>query len=737
MRRGLSCWLNVVVFLIASYAQTNSATGRASGARIGLVLEGGGALGLAHIGVLQWLEEHRIPVEYIAGTSMGGLVGGIYATGHSPAEVKAMVRSINWDQVLQGNTPYKDLSYRRKQDAFDYPNNLEFGLRKGIQFPEGFNSGQDVVMILDRISLPYSDVSDFNDLPIAFACVATDLVTSQKFVFRQGSLSVALRSTMSLPGIFSPVRWNGHVFTDGGLMDNLPVDVAKEMGATLTVAVHLETAKLEPDASLSSFGVLGHSVSTVVAASEMLGIERTDILIAVPLQKFGSLDYNKSEELIKLGYEATQQKATVLNAFSVDEATWQIYLARRQAKQRPTPTPQFVEVIGTEPKVTEAIENDLQRDVGKPVDTDALQKQLSEIKGEGRLASLSYQMTEKDGKPGLLVTAAQKPYSPPTVRPLISLDGSNFNGVYFSLGARVTFLDFGTYRTELRNDFVIGSQYGIASQYYRPFSATSRWFIAPNAFANYQLYPIYKQNTFLAEYHKSFIGGGLDLGYNFGRVAQMTLGYTAEYQKFVPKIGNSELLPTVSGRYGATTWGFTLIDVDNPVIPREGQAGTFNTSWLDSNPGASHSFPLAQGRLLKLFRLGPPSSAYFSAGGGTTFGNERIGVPPFSLGANSYFAAYGQNELLTNQYYLFQTGYLRKVLKLPILLGEGVYFNGLFEVGKVFAPPFKSQVPGDVSAAIVINTIFGPLSIGGAVGTAGHQRIFFELGRLFPMPSVR
>jgi len=196
MRHGLSCLLTVVVFLTVCYAQTDSSPDQPRQPRIGLVLEGGGALGLAHIGVLEWLEEHRIPVNYVAGTSMGGLVGGIYATGHSPAEAKAMVRSINWDQVLQGNTPYKDLSYRRKEDAFDYPNNLEFGLRKGLQFPEGFNSGQDVVMILDRVSLPYSDVSNFNDLPIPFACVATDLVTSQEFVFTQGSLSLELRSTM-------------------------------------------------------------------------------------------------------------------------------------------------------------------------------------------------------------------------------------------------------------------------------------------------------------------------------------------------------------------------------------------------------------------------------------------------------------------------------------------------------------------------------------------------------------
>src|SRR5215472_12325899 len=543
-------WLLVVIALssILCAQVTPTAAEQAPRPSVGLVLEGGGALGLAHIGVLQWLEEHHIPVDYVAGTSMGGLVGGIYATGLSSTEVKTMVNSINWDQVLQGYTPYKDLSFRRKQDAFQYPNNLEFGLKKGLQFPEGFNSGQEVVMILDRVALPYSEVHDFNELPIPFACVATDLVTSQRFVFRQGSLSLALRSTMSLPGIFSPVRWNGHILVDGGLMDNLPVDVARDMGATLTVAVHLETAKLEPDSSLSSFGVLGHSVSTVVAANEMLSIEKADILIAVPLQKYGALDYNKSDELIKLGYQAAEQKAAILKSLSVDAVTWQRYLADRQARRRTTSSPQFIEVTGTTPKVTDAIVNDLQSKVGKPVDTDALERQLSELKGDGRFTSMSYQMTEKDGKPGLLITTAEKPYAPPTVNPLILLDGTNLNGVNFSLGARVTFQDFGAYRAELRNDVVIGSQYGIASQYYRPFSAASQWFIAPNAFANYQQYPIYNQNTFLAEYRKSFVGGGLDLGYIFGRVAQMTIGYTAAYEKYVPKIGNSELLPTVSGR---------------------------------------------------------------------------------------------------------------------------------------------------------------------------------------------
>ena len=156
-----------------------------------------------------------------------------------------------------------------------------------------------------------------------------------------------------------------------------------------------------------------------------------------------------------------------------------------------------------------------------------------------------------------------------------------------------------------------------------------------------------------------------------------------------------------------------------------------NTSWVDANPGAAHSFPTSEGEVVKFIKLNAPSSVYFGARGGTTFGNELVGVPLFSLGGPNAFAAYGQNELLTDQYYLFQAGYLRKVAKLPVLLGEGLYFNSLFEVGRVFAPPFKSTTPGDAVVALIANTIFGPLEFGGAAGTAGHRRVFFKLGRIF------
>src|SRR5437016_9244811 len=168
--------------------------------KIGVALEGGGAMGLAHIGVLKWFEEHHIPVDYIAGTSMGGLVGGLYAIGKSPDELQEIVSQQNWDLIIGGKTPYQDLSYRRKEDARDYPTFIQLGLKKGISLPAGLNAGHQISLLIDRETLPYADLKSFDDLPTPYRCVATDLVSGKEVVFSDGSLSQAMRATMSIPG---------------------------------------------------------------------------------------------------------------------------------------------------------------------------------------------------------------------------------------------------------------------------------------------------------------------------------------------------------------------------------------------------------------------------------------------------------------------------------------------------------------------------------------------------------
>jgi NTE family protein len=549
--------------------------------KIGLVLEGGGALGLAHIGVIDWLDEHRIPVSYIAGTSMGGLVGGVYATGRNPAEVRELVESINWNEVLRGQVPFSNLDFRRKEDSVVYPASIEFGLKKGVQFPEGFNTGQEVQFILDRVALPYSTIEDFDQLPIPFACVATDLVSGKKFVFRNGNFATAMRSTMSLPGFFSPVRVDGHLFADGGLLDNLPVDVAKQMGADITLAVYLETQPMSPTESLSSFGVLGKSISVMIAANEVHSMEMADALITVPLAKFNTMDYNQADALIKAGYNAAQSKAGVLSRFSVDEATWKQYLAERAARRRQTPKPEFVEVAGTDPHSAKAIQKGFQPAVNQPVNTEEIQKTILDIQGNGRYSSLNYTMVDKNGAPGLLITAKEKSYAPPIVRPQITLDGSQYNNVLFSIGGRITFLNVGGYGSELRNDVIFGSEYGLRTEYYHPVRVGSNWFVAPQVLVDSNSFNAYDSSGNLASvYRAKQAGGGVDIGYQLGRSQEFRIGYNTEYLKYSLQVGgNTE--PTVSGREGYARFQYTLLHGNDPVIPTTGQVGAFRTQWFE------------------------------------------------------------------------------------------------------------------------------------------------------------
>ncbi len=730
---------NSLIFLMILVTSTLGVTQTvpSPGARpkLGLVLEGGGALGLAHIGVIQYLEEHRIPVSYIAGTSMGGLVGGVYATGRNAAQVRDVVKSINWDEVISGQTPFDDLSYRRKQDARDYPATVEFGLHKGLQFPSGFNSGQQVDLILDRIALPYSEIKSFNDLPIPFACVATDLVTSSEHVFRNGPLELALRSTMSLPGIFSPVHSDGHIYVDGGLLNNIPVSVAKEMGADIVLGIHLEVAPIKPDATLSTFAVLGQSISTVIAANEREAMRDADLIVTVPLQDYTSMDYNKADAIIKAGYNAAAANADKLSSLSVDEATWKQYLEERDARERRATIPQFVAVTGVPPDIAHPVAEEMSDFAGKPIDYAKLDQQILELNGTGPFSSLNYSMVNQDDKQGLQVEAQQKPYSPPIVRPLISIDGSDYNNVFFSLGARITFYNFGGYRRELRNDVIVGSQYGLTSEYYRPFTATSDWFVAPRAGFNSSQYPLYSGNTFYALYRNRLALGGLDLGYAFGSTGELRLGYEGGYQHLSPEIGSSTELPTVSGTTGDVRLQYSLITTDNPVIPRSGEAITLYTKYFNANPAAPHGFPLSEAKIQNFFRISDPSSVFFNAYGGSSYG-FKTGIPAFQLGGVTRFVAYGTNELLTDQYFLGQLGYIRELKKLPPLLGSTIDFLGMFEAGKTYElpnprVPKPPDVPGDVAGALIVNTLFGPVEVGGAVGDYGHAKFFFQVGRIF------
>ncbi|MGB9071867.1 MAG: patatin-like phospholipase family protein [Terriglobales bacterium] len=699
--------------------------------RIGLVLEGGSALGFAHVGVIEWLEENRIPVDVIAGTSMGGLVGGFYATGKSPAELKEMIHNIHWNEVLGGVIPYPDLSFRRKEDRRDYLNTFEFGLRHGVQFPSGFNSGHQVGLIVDEVTLPYSDLKSFDDLPIPFRCVATDLVSQTAHVFERGSLGRALRSTMSLPAFFSPVRDGDHTYVDGGLLDNLPADVARQMGAEIVIAVHLRTKPLSPGESLSSVGVLHRAISVTIAVNELRGMEKADILLTANLENYTSTDFESFSEIEAAGYQAAQEKKAVLSRLRVSEEEWQQILAARALRRRQVPVPEFVEIKGTSEYIAKGLEHKLEGVVGQPIDTDKLDREMTSITGLGRFSRAGYRMVERNGRPGLEIQADEKEYAPPTVHPLLFIDGSNFRNVLFRVGARITFLDLGGYGSEWRNDFIAGSEYGLSTEYYHPFTPYTHWFAATQAFADSAPFNIYQTDRILAEYRNRRAGVGADIGYGFGKNAELRLGYTVGYQKLSQELG-APLLPTINGRFGITSLRYRLDGYDNPVVPRRGVRLESTFKFYDANPGATDVVPSEEVRFGVARPTGERSSVLFNASGGTTFGTRHVGFPPFSLGGPLRLGGYGTNELLTSQYFLLQASYLHRLKVLSPLLGQNLYLLSGYEIGKAYyQPPGVSRLPQDGTLGLLMQTVFGPVFLGGSFGDRGHRKFYFQAGRFF------
>ncbi|MBZ5523986.1 MAG: patatin-like phospholipase family protein, partial [Acidobacteriia bacterium] len=494
----------------SSFAQDTQASIPRPRRKIALVLEGGGALGLAHIGVIEWLEENHIPVDYIAGTSMGGLVGGMYAMGYSPKEIHDTVAATDWDVILYDRLRYRDLDFRRREDLRTHPNTLEFGILSGVHLPEGLNSGHQVGLLLDRLALPYSTLRNFDDLPIPFRCVGVDLVSrkeqmfGQEHIYKDGQLSTALRATMSVPGIFSPVRDEEKVYVDGGVLNNLPVDVAQQMGADIVIAVHLQSRTLGSQESLSVIDVLKHSAEVVISANEARSLEKlqkADIAVIADVSKFTLTDYNKYRELIAQGRSAAESKANLLKLLSLTPEEWKDYTLQRDARKRQAADiPQFVAASVGDSDLEAQIRHDLAKYVGRPLKTSKLEPDLNRLVGTGRFGRLGYGLTEQKGSIGLAIDATEKTNALAIIKPVIEIDGGDYRTPIFTLGTRVTAFDIGGVGAEWRSDLLLGSHYGLTSEYYRPVRAFSRFFISLQARVESTPFNIYAGNSHLAQY---------------------------------------------------------------------------------------------------------------------------------------------------------------------------------------------------------------------------------------------
>lgn len=722
-----------------SLAQENPAAGEpllaAHRPRIGLALSGGGALGLAEIGVIQWMEDNHIPVDRIAGTSMGSIIGAMYATGMSPAEIQAFAEKIDWDEAFSSEPSYSQLSYRRKQDRRNYLINAALGLKHGLSGPNGLNSGQGIGLLLDRIAFPQSEVASFDDFPIPFRCVATDMISGHGVVLRDGSLAQAVRASMAIPGVFTPVEIGGRLLADGGMIQNIPVETVLAMDADVVIAVELRLAPGDLKDLETITGVLSRAVSVMITQNERRSLTLAKANVSIGMDGFTITDYSRVKELVELGYKtAASQSANLLPYALHDSNEWQEYLAARAARRRRAPDKiHAVEVAGADADMDKRIAHRLSKETHGPLNLSRLDTQLTRIAGEGQFDRLGYQGFMQNGVPALRVTTHDKSYGPPFVDLAVNVDGSGVAAFNFSAGARVTFMDIAHHGGEWRNDFLFGSSNLGSTEFYQPLGE-SRFFVSPYAFVSKYARNSFSGLTRVAVFGDERAGGGFDIGYDSGRRSEFRIGYELFDGKLSPLIGATGL-PIANGSTGEFRARYVWDGQDSPSVPSSGTRTVITLSRVLQSPGLAHPIAQLDVQTSSFVPLGTKSSIFFDISGGTTFRGSAGPFQVFELGGPFRLGAYLPQEFVGNHYAYSSLGFRREFYRLPALVGGKIYWGGWYEAGTAFGTAANDPGPvvirGTFNLGLIADTIVGPIALAGSVSPTGQSRVNFSIGRLF------
>jgi NTE family protein len=738
-QRGCALWVTLLWPFLAIAQETPAgpkpATEPASRPRIGLALSGGAALGLSEIGVLKWMEENHIPISRVAGTSMGGIIGAMYAVGMSPAEIQKFAEDINWDEAFLPEPVYRQLSYRRKQDRRDFLINTPLGLKHGLNGPNGFNSGQGVGLLLDRIAFPESGIASFDELPIPFRCVATDMQSGEAVVLRDGSLAEAVRASMAIPGVFTPVEVKGRILADGGMVQNIPVQTVRAMDADVVIAVELRLPPGDASELQSLTGVLSRAVDVMITQNEKISLALADINVSVDMKGFSISDYSRVDELVQLGYKtAAGQAGTLLRYALADPAEWQRYLDERAArKKKPIHKIDTIEVSGADRDTDTRIEHQLGKHLEGQADLPVLEKQLTRIAGEGQFDDLGYEGFVANGVPALRVTAHEKSYGPPFVDLAVNVDGSGVAAFDFSAGTRVTFMDVAHRGGEWRNDLLFGSSDLAASEFYQPLWQ-SRFFVAPYAFASKFARNSFNGLTRVAVFGDERAGGGFDIGYDSGQRSEFRLGYQLFEGKLAPLIGAAGL-PIAHGSTGEFRARYVWDGQDSPSVPSRGSRIVATLTHVLQSPEVTHPISQLDIQSSNFVALTDKTSLFVLASAGTTFRGAAGPFQVFELGGPFRLGAYLPDEFIGNHYAYSSLGFRREFYRLPQLVGKKIYWGGWYEAGTAFGKTAGDTGPvvirGTFNLGVIADTIVGPITLAGSVSPTGQSRVNFSIGRLF------
>ena len=711
--------------------------------KIGLVLSGGGARGLAHVGVLQVLERARVPVHVIVGTSMGAIVGGLYASGMRADEIERELLKVRWEEVFASRVERRELPERRKDQDLEMSAALELGWRDGeLRVPQATVSSRGLETLLRRYTLPVRDVTDFDRLPIPFRAVATDMESGEQVELSTGDLAIALRSSMSVPGVFAPIEREGRILGDGGLVNNLPVDIARRLGADVVLAVNVGTPVGGRETLGSIIGLTAQMINILTEQNvqrSLASLTSRDLLIRPDLQRLGAGDFEKAAQFMEFGRLAAEAQQPRLTAWSLEA---QAYQAWRAVTQPPAQQPvrlSFVNVEGSELADTQRLAGQLRSQVGESFDLSKAEQDARRLAATGDFLRADYRLVKRAEGDGLVLEVEDKPWGPNYFRFGIDL-ATDFAG-------RSTFnLKIGHDRrwlsasgTEWRNRLHLGESPLLSTELHHPLRWNPRddedWFVSAWARSEFRVITSFDaEGLETAQFNRSEGQFGLDLGRSLGTAGALRLGLLHQAQRTSPRILGS----LAQERNKVEVWRETALHLrvsadrlDYAIFPQEGwRAEGSLMAGLRTGQGLSEGMYRVQlsGTWVRTFghhSLNLHAQAALSDEGGTPM------VGRFTLGGFHRLSGYASDQLNGNHLVLVRATWYRR-LQQSVALTRGFFVGATLEAGNVWLDHRQVSL-GDLrlgaSVFLGADTGLGPMYLALTSAPRGATGLVFFIGR--------
>lgn len=705
--------------------------------RIGVVLSGGGARGLTHIGVLKVLEEMRVPIDYITATSMGSIVGGLYASGISASEMERLVTSLDWPAFFSDQPPRRELSVRRKREDALYTIPLELGFRDfSFKLATGALTGQNLELLLHGLTWREDDIGSFDNLPIPFRAVATNLVDGREVVFDRSPLYIAMRGSMSIPGIFAPLDLDGRMLGDGGLVKNLPVDVVKAMGAEVVIAINIGTPLMTREQLSSFVGVAEQSINILteqnVRAQRALLVPPRDVLIEPDLGDLSSADFDKGARFIALGEEAARAAGDALSRYALPADDYAAYrIALRRPRGPADPELEFAGVRGTKITNPEVLQAQVDLKPGAKIDFPTAQTDIATLYGRGDFARIDYELIGRPQQRGVQFVVAEKPWGPDYLVFGLGFSSDTQGENTFGLRTRYKRTWLNSLGGEWINDIELGTTNYVRSELYQPLNLAQTVFVAPYAGIGTTTENIFSQGTKVAEYRVLDERVGVDVGYAFGSWADLRIGPIYVHQRGDPAIASPAFPVTRLDEWGLALLG--RIDTqDNAFFPRHGLrltlsgfSGTQRQQEVDRKVSrieldVHQSIPFGD---LDAINLG------LRLAGTNQFDTTILGN--FRLGGFLEISGLRSQELEGAYLGRARAVYLHRMGALPVF-GNTYYIGGSLEVGNVWQQRSAVSFGDTIKAGSVFfaaDTPLGPFYIAWGHTDRGDSTWYLLLGR--------